>query len=274
MPFIESELQLTDCKQNMTQDKIDIYFLIFAAIFLFFCLSYFIFYLFTNSQKKNRANIQEKQVMKTQFEQELLQTQIEIQSQTLKTISQEIHDNVGQVLSLVKLNLGTLITDEEKKLKDTKQLVSKAINDLRDLSRSLYGNKIAELGLAEAINNELKILQNSGQFKTSFKITGEPFKIQPQNEMVIYRMLQESLNNTIKHSKAQNIDVTIKYAADVFTLTIADDGIGFSLENLPATNNLGMGLKSMQSRAALIAAQFFVESSKNNGTSISIELPT
>jgi len=96
--------------------------------------------------------------MKSQFEQELLQTQIEIQEQTLKTISQEIHDNVGQVLSLAKLNLNTFEANPEGKLKNTKELVSKAINDLRDLSRSLHGEKIGEIGLQEAIVNELKIL--------------------------------------------------------------------------------------------------------------------
>ena len=231
-------------------------------------------YLFTT--KKNKL-IQEKQLMKTQFEQELLQTQIEIQSQTLQTISQEIHDNVGQVLSLAKLNLGTIEvpenTSNQTKINDTKQLVSKAINDLRDLSRSLYGNKIAELGLADAIDNELKILQNSGQFKTSFKKTGEPFKLEPQKEMVVYRMLQESLNNAIKHSKAQNIDVVLKYETGGFRLRMTDDGIGFDTSIQPATQ-LGMGLKSMQNRAALIGAKLSVLSSKNNGTSINIELPT
>ena len=227
-------------------------------------------------KQKSLIYLKEKLLLQTKFQQELLQTQIEIQSQTLQTISQEIHDNVGQVLSLVKLNLGTIEDTEnssnQNKINDTKHLVSKAINDLRDLSRSLYGNKIAELGIADAIDNELKILQNSGQFKTSFKTTGEPFKPEPQKEMVVYRMLQESLNNVIKHSKAQNIDVVLNYTPQLFSLTITDDGIGFESDELPEVS-LGMGLKSMKSRAALIGAKFSVQSSKNNGTSISIQLP-
>lgn len=247
--------------------------IILGTIIVIFFVAFVVLlsYLFTT--KKNKL-IQEKQLMKTQFEQELLQTQIEIQSQTLQTISQEIHDNVGQVLSLVKLNLGTFENTEstfnQTKINDTKQLVSKAINDLRDLSRSLYGNKIAELGLVDAIGNELKILQKSGQFKTSFIVTGKPFKLEPQKEMVIYRILQESLNNAIKHSKAQHINVALKYSAGLFRLIIADDGIGF-YTNIPSTE-LGMGLKSMQNRALLIGGEFSLQSSKNNGTSISIEL--
>ena len=113
-------------------------------------------------QKKNQTYLYEKQLMKTQFEQALLQT--------LKTISEEIHDNVGQVLSLVKLNLNTVghLPDEraQAKITRTKELVSKAINDLRDLSRSLHGEKIGEIGLQDAIANELRIIQNTGQFET------------------------------------------------------------------------------------------------------------
>ena len=227
-------------------------------------------YLFTT--KKNKL-IQEKQLMKTQFEQELLQTQIEIQSQTLQTISQEIHDNVGQVLSLAKLNLGTIEvpenTSNQTKINDTKQLVSKAINDLRDLSRSLYGNKIAELGLADAIDNELRILQNSGQFKTSFKKTGEPFKLEPQKEMVVYRMLQESLNNAIKHSKAQNIDVILKYETGGFRLSMTDDGIGFDLQN----NVRGHGLNNIETRIKAVGGSVDFDTMPNAGFRTVVEIP-
>jgi two-component system, NarL family, sensor kinase len=255
----------------------DIIVTLFLGTILICVLCIVIIFSIVQYNKKQKKLILEKQLMQTQFQQELLQTQIEIQSQTLQTISQEIHDNVGQVLSLARLNLATIEvpdnTPNQTKINDTKQLVSKAINDLRDLSRSLYGNKLAELGIADAVDNELKILQNSGQFKTSFTKVGEAFKLEPQKEMVIYRMLQESMNNAIKHSKAQNINVSMNYEPSGFRLCITDDGIGFDNNNLPETA-LGMGLKSMQSRAALIGAKFSVQSSKNIGTSINIELPT
>ncbi len=215
--------------------------------------------------------------MKSQFRQELLQTQLEIQEQTLKTISEEIHDNVGQVLSLAKLNLNTVvnINDEQAQLKidSTKNLVSKAINDLRNLSRSLHGERIGEIGLQEAISNELKIVQNTGHFKTDLKITGQVYKLDPQKEMVLFRIVQEALHNAVKHSNAAHLIVLMKYNAADFTLTISDDGIGFQPDQL-AASKAGIGLKSMQNRAALIGAAFSLQSSKNKGTSIIIELPT
>jgi two-component system, NarL family, sensor kinase len=240
-----------------------------TALILFFAFVIIVLYLLF--QKKKHRYLIEKQLMKTQFSQALLQTQIEIQEQTLKTISQEIHDNIGQVLSLAKLNLGTLQYGEDEKLNDTKNLVSKAINDLRDLSRSLHGDKIAELGLQESVANELKILQNTGQYHTTLQITGEPYKLEPQKEMVLFRIVQEAIHNAVKHAKAKNITVQLNYQPSDFVLLITDDGVGFNTADLDAAQT-GIGLQSMQNRAVLIGGQFTITAANGNGTVIKIEL--
>ncbi len=231
-----------------------------------FVLIFFLVYRKNQNTKENQIE---------NLNKELLQTQIEIQEQTLKTISQEIHDNVGQVLSLAKLNLGTFEDTESAanqiKINDTKQLVSKAINDLRDLSRSLHGDRIAELGLHEAIANELKILQNTGQYQTSLRITGEAYKLEPQKEMVLFRIFQEAFHNAEKHSKAKNIYVQMVYEKEAFRLMIGDDGIGFDASGLQP-GKTGIGLKSMQNRAALIGGALSIDSATGSGTTITIEL--
>lgn len=229
------------------------------------------FYYFSKNQNKL---IIEKKTLESRFQQELLQTQIEIQEQTLKTISQEIHDNVGQILSLAKLNLNTIEPAENNKAKltDTKNLVSKAINDLRDLSRSMHGDRIAELGLQQSIADELLILQNSGEFETDLKIAGEIYKLPPQKEMVLFRIVQEALHNSIKHAKAGKMEVQMNYHPEIFVLTISDNGNGFSPEAMQLPKK-GIGMKSMQSRAELIGGKFSIQSTEKNGTSIFIEIP-
>jgi two-component system, NarL family, sensor kinase len=250
--------------------------IIIGATCFSFTIVLFFFTFIIKYQKKSISFQIEKKLMQTQFHQALLQTQLEIQEQTLKTISEEIHDNIGQILSLAKLNLNTFPENTEPeiqtKINDTKHLVSKAINDLRDLSRSLHGDKITELGLEAAVTNELKIVQNTGQFQTQVSSTGNQYKLEPQKQMVLFRMVQESLNNAIKHSKAKNITVQFQYEPAIFRLTIADNGIGFNAANLLSTET-GIGLKSMQNRAALIGAVFSVYSTNENGTQINIELP-
>ncbi len=249
--------------------------ILLSITFLFIALGLFIlFFILLFTRKKNKLLMQN-QLLEVEHQKVLLQTQIEIQEQTLKTISQEIHDNIGQVLSLAKLNLNTFENIEstlnQTKINDTKQLVSKAINDLRDLSRSLHGDKIAELGLQTSIENELKILENTGQFKTNLNLAGYAYKLEPQKEMVLFRIVQEALNNSIKHAKAKNIHVILDYGIAIFKLCIKDDGVGFDVNTLTATKT-GIGLKSMQNRAALIGATFNIESLTQQGTSITITL--
>ena len=245
--------------------------IIFTSLVIFIILFIFLY------QKRYYRYLHEKHTLQTQYEQTLLQAQLEIQEQTLKNLSLEIHDNIGQILSLVKLNLNTLINHDtnvvlQAKVEDTKLLVGKAITDLRDLSRSLHGDKIIELGLQQSISNELKSLQNTGQYITWLKISGEPFRLENQKEILLFRIVQESLHNAVKHSSAKTITVNLFYKESSFQLIIEDDGIGFDKKTLP-TNNTGIGLTSIQKRAELIGGVFSLNSSNNTGTKISIEIP-
>src|SRR6187397_483253 len=134
-------------KGNM-HDITQMLFIFLAFVILF--LSFVLLFLKTYSKRHHEYN-SERKLMKERFQKELFQTQLEIQEQTLKNISQEIHDNIGQALSLAKLNLNTMppTNDEalQQKILNSKELVSKAITDLRDLSRSLDTDYVQEMGL-------------------------------------------------------------------------------------------------------------------------------
>ena len=213
--------------------------------------------------------------MEAKFNAAILETQIEIQEHTLKNIAQEIHDNIGQVLILAKLNLNTFpgIVDDATatKVNDTKNLVGKAINDLRDLSRSLHGEKITELGLYGSVTNELRILQNTGLYHTKLTVEGNRYRMLPHKEMVLFRIVQESINNAIKHAHAKNIDISLLYDHLVFTLTIVDDGTGFEIDKLLAADT-GIGLKNMKNRATLIGGTLHISSAPGKGTNIKVQL--
>lgn len=154
---------------------------------------------------------------------------------------------------------------------ETKNLVSKAINDLRNLSRRLHGEKITDIGLHEAITSELNILQNTGQFSTKLNSIGEPYKLNSQKEMVLFRIVQEALQNAQKHSGASMLWVEINYQPQVFSLLIGDNGKGFDTASLHKTEK-GIGLGSMQNRAALIGSTLTIQSDNGNGTCIKVEL--
>ncbi len=229
--------------------------LVIIAVFFLLVLIYF--------NNKKIQNIREKEMLKKEFDQALLQTQLEVQEQTMKQISLEIHDNIGQVLSLVNLNLQTLSPGDTEKLNTTSVLVNKAITDLRSLSKSLNPESIGKKGLTELLQEELNLLQRSGRFVTKLEV--EDDIALPTNQLVIlYRMIQEVLNNIIKHSEATMVNATLKKQK----LTISDNGKGFLNDGSYA----GLGLNNLRQRGKVIGATVIIESVADKGTSVTFSL--
>jgi signal transduction histidine kinase len=250
-------------------------FIIGTIMVLFTSITLFLFFILY--QKRKFKFTREKQQLKTNFQQELLHTQLEIQEQIFQNISQEVHDNIGQMLSLVKLNLNTIDMSKpdilEQKIHRSKELVSKVITDLRDLSKSLNPEIIRKIGLSEAIQQELLIVAKTGQYEANLSELGDFYQFDPQKELIIYRIFQEIINNIIKHSRARTVNVVLEYQPQVFTLTVSDDGEGFNTKQEPDNHHLGLGIRNMRNRAKLIGAEFKITSMIDEGTIISVELP-
>lgn len=252
----------------------EIYYMIISGGCLMIALGILIVIAFMRYHNKTILHIREKEQLGNAFQKEILRTQLEIQEQTFKTISQEIHDNIGQMLSLAKLNLNTLDFNQNEKaiekINDAKELVGKAIQDLRDLSKTLNTETIATVGLMRAIEMELHMLQKTGMVQTHLELRGVLVKLDAQKELVLFRIVQEALHNIIKHANAAAITVTAAYIDKQLLLTIADDGCGFdsSMQNI-----YGSGLRNMQSRARLMNAHMGITSRPGSGTQIHISLP-
>lgn len=246
-----------------------------TVVFLMLALL-FIFFLVLSVRRRKRLSM-EKEQLKTEFEKELLHTQLEIQEQTLKTISQEIHDNIGQALSLAKLNLNTMDAGNpgelQEKILNSKQLVGKAIQDLRDLSKSMNTDHISSMGLVKAVEFELDLIRRSG-FKVLTDFSGEIRKMEPRRELILFRIIQETLNNVIRHADADMITVQLEYTTAFIELTISDNGKGFDKTGVEKTQSPGgLGLRNMESRARVIGATFNVESNPGNGTFVILKIP-
>ena len=230
-------------------------------------------------QKKQLQYIGEKKQLKVTFEKEILESKLEIQEQTLKNISQEIHDNIGQVLSLVKLNINTMNCNEpvqiQNKINDSRQLITKAIQDLRELSRSLNTDYIVDAGLSKALEYQLDMIRKTGVYQVNFDIEGKQYRLGNQQELILFRIVQEVLNNIMKHAKATMIDVKLLFEPSLFTLKIIDNGVGFDtsrIENNDYTH-LGLGVRNMHNRAKMINTHFLITSTPELGTSIVLTLP-
>ena len=236
----------------------------FILIGSFLLIIVFIFF------RKQRKNKEEKEEMKNHFEQTLLKTQLEIQEQAFAYISQEIHDNIGQILSLVRLNLNTLgSTVAEEKISLTDELLGKAIRDLRDLSHNLQNNRIHDIGIIESIKQLLFSLEKTGRYTTRFSTSDHFHILDPNTDIILYRMIQEIINNIIKHAAANIIEVTINSDPEITTLIISDNGQGFDWEILKK-DSPGIGLQNIANRAKLINGSIDIKSEPGNGTIITL----
>ena len=202
----------------------------------------------------------------------LNQTILETQENTFQNISQELHDDAGQQLTYINFQLEHLKLDFqyiENQINPISQSVVQLSKTIRSLSHSLNNQILSQQDVVKAIATEAQRI-NSLQ-KISVVVENKmanPNFFSTNEKIVIYRIFQETVNNALKHSKAQNITITLQNQ-DKFSITIQDDGVGFNvteaLEN-PKTN----GLQNLISRAEIINYNLQINSEINNGTAITL----
>lgn len=249
--------------------------IIFASSF-FLLIAIGIISLVMVYRRKQVEYIHEQNRMKAAFEKELLEAQLEMQEQTMKNIAQEIHDNIGGTLSLAKLTLNRLnpeqLNGNLEKVNNTKELVTKAIADLRTLSKTLHKEAVLSAGLVKAIEMELKLIDRSSEIETRMEVLGEPVSLDPQKELILFRTVQETLNNAIKHAEATHIHVQLRFVDSYLFLKIEDNGKGFDVRSIENDPERGSGLRNMQNRTKLIGGELNI-GQRQPGTEIQISLP-
>jgi len=242
------------------------------VLFVFIIIIVFVAFFYQRRRQQHRQKMLD---IQKQYSEELLKTRLEIQEETFKTISQEIHDNIGQALSFVKLSINTVNVynpeDAKQKLLESKNHLSKTIQDLRDLAKTLNTDFIAELGLSGAVEQQLQLMQKTGAYQTSLSINGNEHKDQ-QQDLVVFRIVQELLNNIVKHAGASTVEINIAYGPAQVVITVKDNGKGFDA-NADSNTQKGLGLANMRTRMALINGQININSKPGQGTIATIELP-
>lgn len=260
------------------QQNPEIYFVIIIGIILGLLLVGFIVTILFLYQRRQKRQEQEIVNMKDQYEKEALRSQLEIQENTFKTIGQELHDNIGQMLSVVKLSLSALPLEKEHKatemVKGSQEVLNKAIIDLSHLTKSLHTERIIDVGLPESIRAELLAVKRAGLIKVFFKVIGEEFFFDEQKSIFLFRIFQETLNNALKHAGATEISVSLSYLPDHFILEIKDNGVGFNLSDKKGSgaSSSGVGLRSLFNRASIINADISIDSKLGSGTKVLIKL--
>lgn len=231
-------------------------------------------------QKRQHAFLNKLEDIKTEYERELLTSQLELQEQTLQHYSQEIHDNIGQYISLSKLHLISIgheaSRDVNEKLANVVDLLTKTLQDLRDLSKSLGLANIRANGLSKAIEDQVEQLVKTKHYKVEYTVLGNYNYLEEQIEIILFRILQEAISNIIRHASANTINISLDCSVDGVTrMSIQDNGKGFETTHYLSNEKSFPpgGLRNMSVRAKVINAQFAITSEPGAGTSISISVP-
>jgi signal transduction histidine kinase len=255
----------------MQQEKIDLIISVVATSLFILLLVISVFFLFRIYLKRKNKLLLEKERMNIEFEQTLLKSQLEIQEHTFNDISREIHDNIGQVLSLVRINLNTIkAPDDVEKLELMDELMGKAISDLRSLSHSLDADHIRNNGWISAVRKLLNDLQKTGKYKTFIDIEEELPLLGSEKPIILFRMIQEVVNNIIRHAEADTVYLEAKKENDLIVINIKDNGKGFDA----GKNSPGVGLQNLKNRSKMINAVLSINSEKEKGTCVTISVKT
>lgn len=218
----------------------------------------------------NRRHVQQEvkmAQMQVEYEKELRNAEHEVQEQVLSNVARELHDNIGQLLTLIRIQLEQEKLDDETleaRLVPVDNTINDTIEQVRLLSHNLSTEYLETHGLVYALEKEADRLSKLKKFTVSWEMNGSEPAFDKGRRIMIFRMVQEVLNNTLKHAVAKNISISMDTTKG-FKLQVSDDGRGFDKEATLA-NGKGAGLQNMLKRAKIAGVQLDIHSTIGKGS--------
>ncbi|TZF86389.1 tetratricopeptide repeat protein (plasmid) [Pedobacter sp. BS3] len=231
-------------------------------------------YLFNNWRKlKTEAHLQ----AEINKQQELAtKALLDAEERERRRIATDLHDGIGQILSAALMNMNGLFKklnlkgDEELQAQRLLSLVTEGYDEMRTISHQMMPNALLKAGLASAVKDFLNHIDEN-QIKVSLETIGLTQRLDEQVETVLYRIIQETVNNVIKHASASKLTVQIINDTDGISVTVEDNGNGFDSRKF--TGNEGIGLKNIHSRVELLKGIIDIDSAPGKGTLVAIHIP-
>ncbi|SNS08426.1 Histidine kinase [Belliella buryatensis] len=250
----------------MVQDTPSVFVIILSGFILMLLMGSFIILMVLLHRKRQIENKQRLEALQAEFDKTILNAEKEIQEETLSHVGRELHDNIGQLLSLTKL---TLNSSKPEKIQEGRQLVNQVIKEVRTLSKDLNLDWVNAIDLEAFIKRELSKLEDLNFCQIEFERIGEPEGVDQSKKLVLIRVIQECLNNVIKHAKPKRLGINLVQNPQHLEVHIEDDGVGFDTEK--ASN--GSGMYNLQKRMQTIGGSISITSELGKGTLVKLILP-
>ena len=243
--------------------------LVVAAMFLLMLLRHKLIKTKLISQQKIHKLEEEKKIM-------LARNLVEGQEAERKRIAMELHDGLGVILSAVKMHI-TSINDDIPKgnpiIKKAIQMLDQANGEVRRISHNMMPGLLTKMGLYEAVEDLIDNINEMDNIQAVIEIDGERVRLPENSEIMIYRIIQEMINNTLKYARASRIDMTVNISDSVMIINYKDDGVGFDTDEKLKSGAKSLGLKSIESRVVFLNGMLKLESSPGEGVEYWITVP-
>lgn len=250
-------------------EKSEIIIQLYSTVILLLFFGGVIILLVAIFKKKQRSNREQM----NKLQQTMLKSQLEIQEQTMTSISRELHDNIAQNLGVINLYLNGIGSvghaDKQEKLEMSRRLLKKVNRQIRLFSHNLLGESIEMAGLGNAIQKEVALLNTIQHTHFTFENFAIA-NIKGERAIILFRVVQEALQNVIRHAKAAHCDIVMHEQQENIAVSITDDGIGFSEAGLDQSGGIGVGLLNMKSRTHIAGGKIFINSLPGKGTKIEL----
>ncbi|MBI5541587.1 MAG: sensor histidine kinase [Bacteroidia bacterium] len=260
------KLKSVEVEKQKYRNKVQILSFIGLAILI---ISIFGFVFYRNKQR------QKAETMKENSRQEKLRFKAVIDSEEKERIriAKELHDGLGQLLSSAKLNISGLEDgiqkEDEYLLKNSLNIIDEAVKEVRNISHNMMPTALMNYGLVEAISGLVSKINDSKQLTIHFNKENFNITLEKETEITFYRIVQEVINNMLKHSKAKIIEIMLSNKENLICLMISDNGVGFNISEIK--NSKGIGWQNIYSRVSMLNGKINIESNLTMGTCINIE---
>jgi len=245
-----------------------------AGIVIFLVLTGIVVFILLFYQKKRFQHRQQYLELQSSIQQELLKTQLESQEATFRQIGEELHDNVGQLLSSTKILLAITertLPEVPDTLRTASETLAKAIKDLRSLSKSLNREWLEKFNLIDNLRMEADRINTARMVHVQLDTTVDSLPLKPESQVMLFRIIQEAVQNAIKHAEAADVGITLEIKDKRIAVCIGDNGCGLSSTD---TGTNGVGLINMEHRTRLLGGDIRWDSAAGQGTRVTISLPT
>lgn len=242
--------------------SVETYLILGTSILIFFILAFIVFVVYYQRKQFKLEILQkeEKQAIELDFQKKLLENSMEVQEIERRRLAKDLHDEVGALLSVLKMGNNQLVKKEvddesiKKLVNNNKELIDESIGLVRSISKDLVPQTLENFGLIHAIDEFFrKIEKNSDiEFKFLHKNISEKTRFTPKVELSVFRVIQELSNNALKHSEATKIDLIINFENKTLNLIFADNGVGFVKEDVLSNPSTGLGIRNIESRLSII----------------------